>query len=219
MEIAQYNILIRKGATFDPAFQFVHEIVLAKDLKPDATSLTIEPLTVALPDNTVLSFPLPNSCETVDVVLNGDALVIGSRTLAIDPYTGKTTVACGTGAEGPVIDLTGRTYRGAIRKTGNDPAPLATFVCTTTPTEGIVVPSLSADITRVLPTNCEWLDLPMGQIPERDFQDRNQFVIDRKGKEIDIYQQGYYWDLEYQVGLRVVAVFRGRAFVCWESAQ
>lgn len=219
MEIAQYNILIRKGATFDPAFQFVHEIVLSKDLRPGATLLNIEPLTVALPDNSLLSFPMPNSCDTVDVVLNGDALVIGARTLQIEPYAGTVTVACGTGAEGPAIDLTGRTYRGAIRKAEGDPAPLATFTCTTTPLEGIVVASLSADITSILPTNCEWLDLPQAQIPERDFQDRNQFVIERKGREIDIYQQGYYWDLEYQIGLKVEAVFRGRAFVCWEATQ
>ncbi|MGL5059032.1 MAG: hypothetical protein ACRC62_03535 [Microcoleus sp.] len=219
MEIAQHNILIRKGATFDPAFQFVHEIVLSKDLRSGATLLNIEPLTVALPLGTVLSFPLPDSCETVDVTLSADALVIGSRTLQIEPYTGKATVSCGTGAEGSPIDLTGRIYRGAIRKTEGDPAPLATFTCTTTPAEGIVVASLTSEVTRILPTNCEWLDLPQAQIPERDFQDRNQFVIERKNKEIDIYQQGYYWDLEYQIGLRVEAVFRGRAFVCWEAAQ
>lgn len=219
MEIAQYNILIRKGATFDPAFQFVHEIVLSKDLKPNAILLNIEPLTVALPVGTVLSFPLPNSCDTVDVILSADALVIGAKTLEIFPYTGTTTVACGTGAEGPAIDLTGRTYRGAIRKAEGDPSPLATFTCATTPLEGIVVASLGAEVTRILPTNCEWLDLPQAQIPARDFQDRNQFVIERKNKEIDIYQQGYYWDLEYQIGLRVVPVFRGRVFVSWETIQ
>lgn len=218
MGTSVYNILIQKGETFKRSFRFLHTLELAKDLIPSATApptqLFVKQLPVELPVGYVIQFPIPGTCNTIDMVVATTALV-GSEVITIAPFTGTRRLRCGTTTSILPINLTGLTWRGAVRAAEDDTTPLITFsFATPVPLSGVVEMSASSALTAEIASNARFDEIPCFYEEPLDIQARANFV------DQAVYDAAYFWDLECENAMgEVTRKLYGRCWVIWESAR
>lgn len=199
-------------------FRFLHTLIVRKDFRPNTTTpptiLEVEQLPIALPDGYVIKFPIPKSCETIDLIVDGGAS-LGDTQIPIEPYTGTKRLSCKTTTKILPVNLTGVTWRGAIRTGEADTLPLLTFdFVTTDPLSGIVTMSADAIDTAALPSNCRFDELPLYYETPLSIQKAENF------EDQAVYNAAYFWDAEYEDTAGVVTrQFYGRVWVPWESTQ
>lgn len=209
MAIGIYNLLIPQGTTFSRLFRFLYELILAQDVLPNAESIDVFPLPVALPDGFVLKFP-GQGCNTIDLIASGDA-EIGSEVINIAPYLGADALECRSRAKLLPVNLEGSTWRAAVRAAYLDAEPILTFACQPLD-NGLVQVRAAEALTAAAPSNCIYDQLPQFQNPVRDFQNLNSF-------DARLLKKAYFWDLESETAMGVSRKIYGRVFIPGEATH
>jgi hypothetical protein len=204
---AIFNLAISKGAVFQQTFEFRHGLRLLDDLLPDSseTIIRINPLSIDLPANYRLRFPIkPQKGRTSIDLITTTSTPAGNDTVAILPYTGNLKIPYGSVAPTLPHDLTGQNWRGSLRAEYNDADPLLQFSFTKDLARGLVTMKAVANLTANLPPNAIYSDLPADLQVAHGFSPK-------------IWQDGYFWDAEYELpSLDVYRAFNGR---CWVTPE
>ena len=142
------NLVIEQGATSRTALVYNHEARLVCPGLVNSVLLKCSPVTIEIPDSTVLDFKL-SACETLSVTTNG-ITPVGSETITIQTYTGTKAIPALSIAKIAPIDLTGEIWRGSCRKKYSDTLPVFTWDFQITPLLGLVVGTVPDEITAAL---------------------------------------------------------------------
>jgi hypothetical protein len=212
MSPSVFNIAIHKGSDFKQTFEFRHGLRLVDDLLPGnitaPTNIRIDPLSIDLPANYRLRFPIKpyRGCTSIDLT-TATVTAAGADLVSISPYTQDAKIPCGSIAKTLPQDLTGQIWRGAIRKEYSDAAPLLQFTFAVDPLLGLVIVRVPATLTTPLLSNAIYSDLP------ENLQTKNLFLP-------RIWQNAYFWDAEYELPTGdVYRAFQGRAWVTPEATR
>lgn len=142
------NLVIEQGATSRTALVYNHAIKLVCPVLVNSTVLKCSSTTIEIPDAKVLKFKL-SACETLEVTTNG-VTPIGSESVNIQAYTGLKAIPTGSTAKIAPVDLTGEIWRGFCRRKYADLLPAFSWTFTITPLAGLVVATVSDEISTAL---------------------------------------------------------------------
>jgi hypothetical protein len=225
MAFPRRHLTTRHG-TNTPIFSFtlMHLLSLSEDV-PLSTAITpttllrVVNVSKEIQAGTVLEFkPVKAAgCDIIRFKTVG-ITALGSTTISIEPYIGP-KIPCGLIARNGPVDLTGRVYRGQVKRQLQDQTALLTLDCSVEPLAGTV--SISCNTT-ALPfgdANCEFWELP---------EDNAEFLsidaVDKKTGRLllprysSIIKKSYFWDLEYTLnGTGPIPSYTGRFWIQREA--
>jgi hypothetical protein len=206
------------------SFTVMHLLSLSEDVPlstPTAPTTLLRVVNVSkeILAGTVLEFKPVKAiaCDVIRFTTVG-VTALGSTTISIEPYTGS-KVPCGLIAKNGPVDLTGRVYRGQVKRQLADDVPLLTLACSIEPLAGTV--SVACDTT-ALPfsdANCDFLELP-----ENNAEFLAIDAVDKKTGRLllprysGIIKKSYFWDLEYTLnGNGPIPSYTGRFWIQREA--
>jgi hypothetical protein len=190
----QYNLLIPENTKLNQVIELFHSITI---LSATQNSAIIEPLTIALPQGFEIFLEKQVLTLSQAALINSRRINFTSITPAPTPQTVETLP----------IDQTGRIYSGSIRETPNSPI-LANII--TVIDDNI----LTLETDDFLPPNCLYNQLPQFQDTPKSFQKSASFNLqDSRKRPFNIFDKGYYYNLDYTINNVTTRLLYGRVFV------